>query len=95
MRKLFKLLLLKPYVALLVSGFTLWVIETCAFGINERPESFLEAILDTAAFIMMFWGVLGDLLSNLYVIKVENPDKNFQIRTILSPTEDYKIIKKS
>lgn len=60
------------YFYILVAGFVLWVIETAAFGFNAKPESGLEGFLDTVATIMMLYGVVGDLLTNVEIHKHSN-----------------------
>jgi hypothetical protein len=86
-----------PYKALFIGGALLWIIETGLFGWNMTAQSVLEYILDFVSVLMMFWGALGDIARQLYVIKIDNPPKGFKIKTdlgIVGPVfEDKKIPK--
>lgn len=57
------------YFALFVIGFLIWVSETIIFGFNAEPQSGIEGFLDTASLILMGFGAIGDLLTNLRIHK--------------------------
>lgn len=60
-------------MALAFAGFAIWILETVYFGYNETPQSGAEAILDFVSAVMIVWGILGDLASTLYVVKIDSP----------------------
>lgn len=57
------------YFIILVLGFVLWLAETAYFGFNDKPENGIEATLDAATFLMMAYGLIGDLLRNVRITK--------------------------
>lgn len=65
----------RKYLLLIIAGFILWIAETAYFGFNEKPENAVESTLDFIAFTMMFWGIIGDIFSNLTIVK------NYNIKT--------------
>lgn len=69
------------YFIILLIGFTLWVVETVAFGFNAKPESGLEGFLDTVAFLLMGYGIFGDLLTNVEIHKNYYRYKETNIKT--------------
>ena len=69
------------YFIILLIGFTLWVVETIAFGFNAKPESGLEGFLDTVAFLLMGYGIFGDLLTNVEIHKNYYRYKETNIKT--------------
>jgi len=85
----------KPYAFLALCGFALWVLETAYFGFNDNPESGLEAMLDTISFVMIIWGVIGDIAGELYVIKINNPARDFKIKTELKLPKNCNLINPS
>lgn len=69
------------YFIVLVLGFALWIGETVYFGFNDKPESGLEGLLDVVSFLMMIYGVVGDLLTNLRIHKHYHNINTTNIRT--------------
>lgn len=57
------------YNKIFLIGFILWIAETAFFGFNSKPENGLESFLDTVSVILMAWGIIGDILSNVTIIK--------------------------
>lgn len=57
------------YFKIAIIGFIIWAIETAAFGFNAKPQSGLEGFLDTIAIILMIYGILGDIATNLHIHK--------------------------
>jgi len=60
------------YKLMVIAGFILWFAETAYFGFNKTPVNGIEGTLDTAAFLWMGWGIMGDISSNLTFRKVNN-----------------------
>ena len=69
----------RRYLTLIIVGFVLWIAETAVFGFNDKPESGLERALDFIAFTLMFWGIIGDILSNITVVKKNH--YNYNVKT--------------
>jgi len=63
----------KPYAVLAIFGFCLWVLETTYFGFNKTAQSGAESMLDTISWLLIIWGILGDLAKALYVVKIDSP----------------------
>ena len=57
------------YKILIISGFTLWISETWYFGWNDEPCCSAEKVLDMISLTVLYWGIIGDLLSNVVVNK--------------------------
>jgi len=71
----------RKYLLLIIAGFILWIAETAYFGFNEKPENAVESTLDFIAFTMMFWGIIGDIFSNLTIVKKYNITDTTNITT--------------
>lgn len=89
----------RGYLVLIIVGFIGWLIETAAFGWNDKPESTLEKVLDFVFLTMIFWGIIGDLLSNVTIVKSIKERKTYNIKTDkieLNPTfgKDTKVEQK-
>ena len=69
------------YFVILVIGFVLWAIETAAFGFNAKPSSGFEGFLDTIAIIMMVYGMIGDITTNLRITKTYHSVNTNNIKT--------------
>lgn len=52
-------------------GLTLSIIGNIIFE-GHTPSPPLKFYIDQLAFILMFWGIAGDILSNITVQKVNN-----------------------
>ena len=65
-----------PYSILVLAGFTLWILETWYFGWNMKAQSAPESILDAISWSLIVWGIIGDILSGIIIIK--NDHKNDQ-----------------
>ena len=50
-------------------GFIIWIAETAYFGWNETAQSAAERILDTLSLVLIFWGIFGDIATNLTIKK--------------------------
>ena len=46
----------------------IWAIETAFFGFNDMPETGLEKFLDVISFVLLVWGVIGDITTNQKVV---------------------------
>jgi hypothetical protein len=71
----------RKYFVILVLGFLLWIGETATFGFNAKPQSGLEAMLDTVSAAMMIYGIIGDLLTNVEIHKNYYKYKETHIHT--------------
>ena len=71
----------RKYFYILLAGFILWIVETAAFGFNDKPANGLEAFLDIVSFGMIFYGLIGDLLSNVEIHKNYYKYKETNIKT--------------
>lgn len=60
-------------MTLAFAGFAIWILETIYFGYNATPQSGAESVLDFVSAVMIVWGILGDLASTLYVVKIDSP----------------------
>ena len=69
------------YFTILLVGFIIWIVETAAFGFNDKPENGLEAFLDIVSFSMIFYGLIGDLLTNVEIHKNYYKYKETNIKT--------------
>lgn len=57
------------YIIIIIIGVILWISETAFFGWNDKPESAAESLLDFISGVLIFWGIIGDLFSNVTIIK--------------------------
>lgn len=62
----------KNYTALALFGFVLWIAETDYFGWNATAQSTAESILDTISWLLIVWGIVGDIVANLEIHKHYN-----------------------
>jgi uncharacterized membrane protein len=54
---------------IVIIGFIIWFAETAYFGFNAKPESATESFFDFLSAFIIGWGVIGDILSNVTIIK--------------------------
>lgn len=59
----------RKYTALVLIGLALWLAETAYFGWNDRPENGIEGALDIVSAVLIIWGVIGDITTNMKVVK--------------------------
>jgi len=57
------------YVIIALIGIAIWLGENIYFGWNAKPESGAEAGLDLLSQGLFFWGVIGDLFTNVKIVK--------------------------
>ncbi len=57
------------YALLGFIGLGLWIGETWYFGWNKTPENGVEAMLDNLSSILILWGIIGDITTNLTIKK--------------------------
>lgn len=57
------------YFFIMTIGFILWFTETAYFGWNGKPSCPLESMADTVAWFLIMWGCIGDLISDVTIIK--------------------------
>lgn len=60
---------MSKYTKIVIIGFVLWISETAYFGFNATPENAIESTLDFISGVLIAWGILGDLLSNVTIVK--------------------------
>lgn len=60
------------YRNLVVVGFAIWFFDTAVFGWKLRPTSGVDNMFSTLGMIVVAWGILGDLSSNLTFTKSTN-----------------------
>lgn len=70
------------YFIILVIGFVLWVVETAYFGFNDKPENGVEAFLDAVSFLMIAYGLIGDLLTNVRIQKHYHNTTNINTKKV-------------
>lgn len=70
------------YFYILVAGFVLWVIETAAFGFNKEPQSGFEGFLDVVAVMLMVFGAIGDITTNLRIHKTYHNITNIKTQKV-------------
>lgn len=63
---------MKKYTVIVIIGLVLWIGETWYFGWNEHAESPVERILDTVSWLLVIWGVVADILTNVTIHKETN-----------------------
>lgn len=64
---------------LVLLGLIIWISETVYFGFNDTPQSGWEKILDFVSFLMIIWGVIGDVLSGISVNKYYARENEYNI----------------
>lgn len=57
------------YLIIAIIGLIVWFAETAYFGFNKNAQSGVEATFDMLAIILMGYGFIGDLLTNLQIHK--------------------------
>ena len=60
------------YRNLVVLGFAVWFTTTAIFGWQIEPKSGVDNMFSTLGTILVGWGILGDLGSNLTFTKATN-----------------------
>lgn len=70
------------YKWLVVIGIIFWIAETWYFGWNREPQSAQEGIADFIVGIMIFWGVIGDVLQNVRIQKFNTTHNNINTKTV-------------
>ena len=66
---IFKSIIREKYFAIATFGFVLWIAETAFFGFNVKSESTAETLFDFISGILIAWGIIGDILANVTIIK--------------------------
>lgn len=60
------------YRYLTLFGFTFWILESAYFGWNMKPINIFESFADIMSQATIWWGIVGDILTNLNITKNEN-----------------------
>jgi len=61
-------------------GLMLWVSETVYFGFNDTPINGWEKILDFVSVIFIIWGVFGDVLSGITIVKKYENESTYNVQ---------------
>ena len=69
---------MNKYVIIAIAGLMLWLLENSYFGWNVTAQSGAEKFFDAVSFILIFWGVIGDILSGMTIHK----DMNVYTKTV-------------
>ncbi len=72
------------YKIIFFIGLALWWAETVYFGFNRKPENGIEAMLDITSVILMVYGIVADILTNLTIKKdtvINTQTVNFKSKT--------------
>lgn len=83
------------YMIIIIVGVVLWISETAYFGWNAKPESAGESVLDFIAGVMIGWGIIGDLISNVTIIKRYSTVNNINTKTVELNNPKVNVGKKS
>lgn len=60
------------YLIIALVGSVLWIGESWYFGWNRTAETTAEAWMDSISTILIFWGIIGDILQGMNITKVTN-----------------------
>lgn len=60
---------MNKYTYIAIAGFALWLGSTAFFGWNDEPINAAERVFDIASTILIFWGVIGDILKGVVITK--------------------------
>jgi hypothetical protein len=71
----------RKHLIIIGIGLVVWLAETAAFGWNRTPHSYAEARWDGLGVIIILWGVIGDVLSNVEFHKNYYKYKETNIKT--------------
>lgn len=66
----------RKHLILIGLGLVVWFIETWAFGWNATSHSDAESFWDSVSAILIFWGIIGDILNGLTITKTINIAEN-------------------
>ncbi len=64
----------QKYFLIATVGFVIWLVETAYFGWNATPENSIEATFDVLSAVLIAWGIIGDILTNVSVHKTYEGD---------------------
>jgi len=57
------------YLYIIALGIVLWILETALFGWNTTAQSAPEMILDVLSWLLIIWGVIGDIADGIHYVK--------------------------
>ncbi len=66
----------RKHAILIGLGLAIWLIETAFFGWNWTAHSSAERFWDTVSGVLLFWGIVGDILSGLNITFAKNIAEN-------------------
>lgn len=62
----------QKYLIITIIGIALWLIETAYFGWNSKAQSTPEKMFDAIGWLLIIWGFIGDITTNLNITKNTN-----------------------
>lgn len=72
----------RKYLIIATLGLAICLIETALFGWNWKAESGAERFWDTLSLILVAWGVIGDIATNVQVHKHYNNTTNINTKKV-------------
>lgn len=84
---------INKYPVIVVIALALWIGESAYFGWNRTAQSPAESFLDLLSGILLFWGIVGDLLRNVRITKTYNNVTNAKKLTILDQRPNGKTVR--
>lgn len=74
----------RKHQIIIAIGVAIWLIETAVFGWNAKPGSVAEARWDGFAIVVILWGIIGDIFSNLEIHKnyYKYKETNIKAKTV-------------
>lgn len=60
------------YPLMALAGFILWLIGTIHGGWSLESQSSFESFTDFVGMVLLWWGIIGDILTNVQIHKVQN-----------------------
>lgn len=63
------------YKIMVTIGFIVWLLGTAYGGFQLEAQSVFEKITDFLGIVLVCWGIIGDLISNLKIVKEYRPEK--------------------
>lgn len=60
---------------IMIIGFIIWFIPTAIFGFQAKPSNWFESLTDYMGGVIMFWGLLKDIFSEITIQNFISIDK--------------------
>lgn len=71
---------MKFHRILALLGLIIWVSETVYFGFNDTPINGWEKTLDFVSMIFIIWGIFGDVLSGITIVKNYENESTYSVK---------------